>query len=325
MTKTLTSLLKEAGALLESRDYTNAASLYHEAMKLEPGNAAAAMGMAMIHNRTRQPEEALKILQEVWKRIARSRMKKAVAPKAAVLAQIGLARQQMGQVTEALQYFRKANALLPSAELTERIRKLENIVDNPHTIEQLLLRASQLQRAGKLEEAVKVYHAALQLNPDHPEALHGLGLALRAQKDLEGALPLFQQAIMLAPERADYYNDLGILFQERGELDKAISFHKRALKIKEDFAAAYVNLGVAYKRLGKLDEAIAAYRQAIALQPNSPAAHNNLGNLLRIQGDLINARKELEQALLLQPGYPDAIENLAVLEQEASKKLSSSN
>src|SRR5690606_28043544 len=106
----------------------------------------AAMGMAMIYNRTKQPEKALKILQEVWKRIARSRMKKSVAPKAAVLAQIGLARQQMGQIMEALQYFRKANAMQPSTELTERIRKLENIIEKPHTIEQLLIRATQLQR-----------------------------------------------------------------------------------------------------------------------------------------------------------------------------------
>ncbi|MDV6344291.1 tetratricopeptide repeat protein [Nitrosomonas sp. Is37] len=324
MTKTLTEILKEAGALLEGRDYTNATSLYQEAMKLQPGNAAAAMGIAMIHNRTGQPEEALKILQGVWKTISRSRRKKAVAPKAAVLAQIGLAQQQLGRAIEALQNFRRANVLLPSAELAERIQKLESVIENPNTIAQLLIQASQLLRSGKVEEAVKVYHAALQLNADQPEALHGLGLALRAQKDLDGALPLFQQAIMLAPDRADYYNDLGILFQERGELEKAISFHKRALKIKADFVPAYINLGVAYKRMGKLDDAIAAYREAITLQPNSSAAHNNLGNLLRIQGDLVNARKELEQAIKLQPGYQGAIENLAALEQEAKLKSATS-
>ncbi|SFM05467.1 tetratricopeptide repeat protein [Nitrosomonas communis] len=320
MTKTLTDILKEAGAFLEKRDYTNASTLYQEAMKLQPGNAAAAMGIAMIHNRTGQPEEALKILQGVWKTISSSKMKKAVAPKAAVLAQIGLAQQQLGRALEALQIFRQANALLPSTELTERIQKLENVIENPNTIEQLLIRASQLHRSGKLEEAVKVYHAALQINADHPEALHGLGLTLSTQKDLDGALPLLQQAIVLAPDRPDYYNDLGILFQERGEFEKAISFHKRALKIKADFFPAYINLGVAYKRLGKLDDAIAAYRQAIAIQPNSAAAHNNLGNLLRIQGDLVNARKELEQAIQLQPGYQGAIENLAALEQEAKQK-----
>ena len=92
MTKTLTDILKEAGALLEKRDYTSASTLYQEAMKLQPGNAAAAMGIAMIHNRTGQPEEALKILQGVWKSISSSKMKKAVAPKAAVLSVVSACR-----------------------------------------------------------------------------------------------------------------------------------------------------------------------------------------------------------------------------------------
>ncbi|MER2511227.1 tetratricopeptide repeat protein [Nitrosomonas ureae] len=316
MTKTLTATLKEAGTLLEKREYTNAESLYRKAMQLQPDNAAAAMGIAMIHNRTGQPAEALKILQKVWKAISGSKTKKTIVPKAAVLAQIGLAQQQTGRVIEALQSFREANKLRPSAELSKLIQNLENAVENPDTIAQLVSRANQLQHTGKLEEAAKLYHTALQLNPDHPETLHGLGLVLRAQKDLDGALPLIQQAIMMAPDRPGYYNDLGILFQERGEFEKAISFHKRALKVKADFLPAFINLGVAYKRIGKLDEAIAAYRQAITLQPDSPAAHNNLGNLLRIQGDLTGARKELKQAIKLHSGYQDAIENLATVEQE---------
>ncbi|UJP05899.1 MAG: tetratricopeptide repeat protein [Nitrosomonas sp.] len=317
---TLTAILKEAGTLLEKREYTDAASLYRKAMQLQPGNAAAAMGIAMIHNRTGQPEEALKILQNVWKAMSGNKTKKTTTPKAAVLAQIGLAQQQTGRIIEALQSFREANVLRPSAELSKLIQNLESAVENPNTIAQLIAKASQLQRSGKLEEAAKFYYTALQLNPDHPEALHGLGLVLRAQNDLDGALPLIQQAIILAPDRPDYYNDLGILFQERGELEKAISFHKRAIKVKADFTAAFINLGVAYKRIGKLDEAIAAYRQAILLQPNSPAAHNNLGNLLRIQGDLIGARKELKQAIKLHPGYRDAIENLVTVEQELKQK-----
>ncbi|SFM63890.1 superkiller protein 3 [Nitrosomonas nitrosa] len=317
MTKTtLAATLKEAGILLEKREYSNAETLYRKAMQLQPGNAAAAMGIAMIYNRAGQPEEALKILQKVWKAISGSKTKKNIASKAAVLAQIGLAQQQTGRMIEALQSFREANALKPSAELSKLIQNLESAVENPRTIVQLVAKANQLQQGGKLDEATKLYHTALQLNPDHPEALHGLGLVLRAQKDLDGALPLIQQAIILAPDRPDYYNDLGILFQERGELEKAISFHKRALKVKADFTPAYINLGVAYKRIGKLDEAITAYRKAIQLKPNSPAAHNNLGNLLRIQGDLKGARKELKQAIKLHPSYQDAIENLATVEQE---------
>lgn len=319
MAKTLKSMLEEANAFLEKRDYTKATALYRDILKLHPGNAAASMGMTMIHNRTGQPEEALKILQKIWKVISGSKAKKNVSSKAAVLAQIGLAQLQLGRLVEALQIFRQANTLFPSTELAQRIQQLENTIENPNTVEQLLIRANQLYREKNLEGAAKVYQAILQINVDYPEALHGLGLVLHAQKDLDGALPLIQHAIILAPDQADYYNDLGMLFQDLGEYDKAISFHKRALKINSEFVPAYINLGVANKRIEKNKEAIAAYRKAIALQPNSSAAHNNLGNLLRIQGDFSGARKELNQAIKLQPDNQDAIKNLALLELDKTK------
>lgn len=320
MAKTLASILKEAGTRLENRDYTNAAISYRQAIRQKPNNAAAIMGMAIIHNRTGQPEEALKLCSRLWKAVASNKIKINASSKASILVQIGIAHQQMGRLTEALQDFRQANTLFPSDELGNRVQQLKNIIENPSTIEQLLALARKQQRAGDVEAAIKTYYAVLQINADHPDALHGLGLALRIQKDLDGALPLIQQAIILAPERADYYNDLGMLFQDRGELEKAISFHKRALKINADFVPAYINLGVAYKRINKFDDAIDAYRKAIALQPDSPAAHNNLGNLLRIQGDLSGARKELNRAIKLRPDYQDAIENMAEIKKESAKK-----
>ncbi|MBA2483915.1 MAG: tetratricopeptide repeat protein [Nitrosomonas sp.] len=320
MANTLASTLKEAGTLLENRDYTNAAVSYRQAIKENPNNAAAIMGMAILHNRTGEPEEALKLCSRMWKAVTSKKIKISASSKASILVQIGIAHQQMGRLTEALQDFRQANTLFPSNELAMRIQQLENIIENPSTIEQLITLARKQKRTGDIEAAIKTYHAALQINADHPDALHGLGLALCIQKDLDGALPLIQQAIILAPERVDYYNDLGMIFQERGEFEKAISFHKRALKINADFVPAYINLGVAYKRIKKFDDAIDAYRKAIALQPDSPAAHNNLGNLLRIKGDLNGARKELKQAIKLQPSYQDAIDNLNVIKKQSVKR-----
>lgn len=320
MTKTLASTLKEAGIQLENRDYTNAAANYRQAIKENPNNAAAIMGTAIIYNCTGQPEEALKLCSRIWKAVASKKIKISPSSKASIRVQIGIAHQQMGRLTEALQDFRQANSLFPSKELDKRIQQLENIIENPSTIEQLITLARKQQHTGNVEAAIKTYHAALQINADHPDALHGLGMALRIQKDFDGALPLIQQAIILAPERVDYYNDLGMLFQERGDLEKAISFHKRALKINTNFVPAYINLGVAYKRINKFDDAIDAYRKAIALQPDSPAAHNNLGNLLRIKGDLNGARKELKQAIKLQPNYQDAIDNLNAIKKRTVKR-----
>lgn len=325
MAKNLTEILNQAGALLEARDFAQATSYYREALKIKPGNAAATMGMAMIHNRTGQPEKALQALQSLWVAVSKSKAKTISTTKAAVLAQIGLAQEQLGRFSEALVSFKQAHTLLPSEQVLARIQKIENLIASPNAIEQIVHRAGQLRNSGQLDEAGKLYHAALQINPDYADALHGMGLTLRIKNDLVGALPLIQQAIIFNPERPDYYNDLGIVFQDRGEIDKAISFHKRALKVTPDFLPALINLGVAYKRKGSLDEAVATYRKVIEIKPDTPAAHNNLGNLLRIQGKFTAARKALEQALKLQPDYQDARLNLAALDQELDQEEAVSN
>lgn len=316
MAKSLAVLLKEAGELLEEKQFAEAILRYREISTMQPGNAAAAMGLAMVYNRTGQPELALQMLQGIWKRISTSRAKNIKVPKAAVLAQIGLAQELLGRFADALTSFKQSHALLPSNDVVEKIRQLESFINNPQTLGQVVFQAGRLRREGALENAKKLYLIALQMNPDHPDALHGLGLTLRALKDLDGALPLIQQAIMLAPDRVAYYNDLGILFQDRGELDKAVSFHRRALKVDPEFVPAYINLGVAHKRMGNLDEAVNCYRKAIELNPNAPAAHNNLGNLLRSQGKLAEAKIEIKQAIKLWPEYKDAVNNLAAIEKE---------
>lgn len=316
MPKTSAALLKEANTKLDTFDFGAAIKLYRQILTREPNNASATMGLAMALNRTDKPAEAMQLLQKVWQALNAAGSKASPTLQAATLAQIGLAQQQLGRMADALNAYRHAHHLAPSAELEARINKLQEATESPDPTRQLIAQGQQKLAAGDVEQAIKLYQAALQLNADEPDALHGLANALRLRKDFDAALPVLQQAIILAPERANYYNDLGILFQERGELDKAVSFHKRCLKLTPDFVPAHINLGVAYKRLGRIDEAIAVYRQAIALKPGAAAAHNNLGNLLRMQGDLAGARAELDEALRLKPDYADAKANLVALEQE---------
>ncbi|WP_306602701.1 tetratricopeptide repeat protein [Azonexus sp.] len=315
MAKDLVYLLKKAAKKLEEFDFGAATKLYSEALEVQPGNIAASMGLAMVYNRTEKPLDALKILGKIWEAVSAPKNKATPAAMATVLAQVGLAQQQLGKWADALQSYRKAHALTPSDEVAGKIKQLQSLVEMPEPIQQLIQQAMQQHRAGKLDMAVKLYQAALQLNQDHPDALHGLGMVMREKKESNSAMALVQQAIVLEPERADFYNDLGMIFQDRGELEKAINFHKRALRLQVTFAPAYINLGVAYKRLGQLDDAINAYQEALKLQPDMPETHNNLGNLLRLKGDTDGAREALSRALALRPNYLAARQNLEAVEQ----------
>lgn len=302
--------LKQAAARLEQFDFGSALAMYSRVLAAEPGNAAAAMGLAMTYNRTGKPSEALQLLQRVWKAVSLAKPKPGPAQQAAVLAQLGLAQQLLGKLGESLESYRQAARLVRSDDLARRIKQLEPLVSSPLPVQQLILQARQLQGQRQLEEAAKTFRAALQLQQDSAEALHGLALVLRELKTPDEAMPLLQKAVMLAPNRPEFFNDMGLLFQDRSDFAKAVSFHKRAAKVDPSFVFAYINLGVAHKRLGQLDESVGAYRKALEINPGSPEAHNNLGNLLRTMGKLEDAKGHLEKALALKPGYADARANL---------------
>lgn len=311
----LASLLRDAAAKLDQMDLGSALALYQQAVQFAPDNAGALMGLAMAQLRSGQASQALAHFDKLWKAASTAKGKHANTFKASVLAQIGLARQTLGQLKEALQAFEQAHRWMPSTELAQRIAVIKPLLSSPEPVQQLVLGARQMVAADQVDSALKMFNAALQLHADSVEALHGLAMLQRLRGLFDLALPLLQKAVILAPERADLYNDIGMLFQDRGDLPKAISFHKRALKLEPNCVFALANLGVAYKRQGKNDDAIAAYRAALALAPQFAEVHNNLGNLLRIEGQLAIAREHLERAIALKPDYADARANLAAVEQ----------
>ncbi len=312
MKKSFETLSKEASSQLQARDFIKASTLYKQALKLQPNNAAAQMGLAMTYNCQGESKKALELLIAVWQSVqansANEQAKIDSALLAEILAQIGLALHQLGQHDQALIYYTQANTLYSSETLKRQIAELQG--SRISAFEKLINQADSCQARQQWDTAILSYKSALQLNPDNDHAQHGLGNALRIQGDLSAALPYIQQAIIMQPEIAEYHNTLGMLFQQKGEFEKAITFHKRAINLDAKYAAAYCNLGVALKNLSRTEEAIAAYQQALKINPNMPEVHNNLGNLLRIMGDITKAKASLKKALKLRPDYPDAKKNL---------------
>ena len=84
-------------------------------------------------------------------------------------------------------------------------------------------RASDDGRAvcGDLEEARVFARRALELTPDHPQALHNLGIVQYERGELDEAEALFERAIDLQPKFAEAYCNLGNTLRARGKLEKA--------------------------------------------------------------------------------------------------------
>jgi len=168
------------------------------------------------------------------------------------------------------------------------------------------------QQLGRNDDAVDLFRRVVALRPKHPEAHNSLGNALRNKGQLDEAVAACRQAIVLRPDYAEAHSNLGAALGEKGRLNEAVVAFRQAIAIKPDYPEAYYNLCNALAGKGQLDEAIAAGRQAISLRLNYPEAHNSLGNVLKDNGQLDEAVTAFRQAITLMPNFTEAHYNLGI-------------
>ncbi|OIQ99221.1 magnesium-protoporphyrin O-methyltransferase [mine drainage metagenome] len=162
-------------------------------------------------------------------------------------------------------------------------------------------RAFAAHAGGDLAAAEQGYRRLLSAAPDHPEALHLLGVLLHQTGRSDDALGLIGRAIEQRPERHDWYNDLGNIFFQRGALEEATAAFLSAIELRRDDATCWNNLGAVLEAREQHDEAIFAHRQAVALDPHFVAALDNLGKLLSARGDSREAANYLCRAYVENP------------------------
>ena len=165
--------------------------------------------------------------------------------------------------------------------------------------------------AGRLAEAEALYRQVLQVQPEHGDALHLLGVIAHQRQQYELAQQLIGRALVSNPKAASYLVNLGNAQQAAGALDAALASYRQALALQPNFAEAHNNLGNALQALQQFEAAEACYRQALVCQAAYPEAYNNLGLALARQGRYEAALAAYRAALALDPGYPEPHNNLA--------------
>jgi predicted O-linked N-acetylglucosamine transferase (SPINDLY family) len=178
------------------------------------------------------------------------------------------------------------------------------------TIAEALKLALQHHQAGRLQEAEGHCRRILQVQPDHPDTLHVLGVIVYQLHRHDEAVEFIRRAIEMKPEEAEYHNHLGAAYRAQGRLEEAEGCYRQALALNPSNGAAYYNLGNVLKEQGKLEEAVARYRQALALNPDYIEAYNNLAVALRDQGKPHEAVACFRQALAISPRNATVHSNL---------------
>ena len=173
--------------------------------------------------------------------------------------------------------------------------------------------AIEHHQAGRLLQAEAIYQQIFQAEPNHPEALHFLGVIAHQTGRNELAVELIGKALSIKPDYADAHNNLALALQAQGKLAAAVKSYQKALSIKPDYADAFYNLGNTLKGMGNFDEAANHYRKALTFRPNYAEAHYNLGNALKDQGKLDEAVEHYHKALAFKPDYAEPHSNLGLV------------
>ncbi len=169
-----------------------------------------------------------------------------------------------------------------------------------------------LVEAGRPEEAMRQYEAALRLEPDNVHAHHNLGAVLGSLGRIEEGVEHATRAVALAPGNAALRVTLGILLLKAGRPADAEQALQAALAAEPDASVTIGGMAALRLEQGRLQEASKLAEAATARNPFDPRAWYLLGTATARLGDPAGGESFLRQALTLQPGNPDAGYNLAL-------------
>jgi tetratricopeptide (TPR) repeat protein len=166
-------------------------------------------------------------------------------------------------------------------------------------VEQRLATALSLHHRGDTIAAQTIYREVLETTPDHPLALHYLGVIAYQRGDAQAALPLLERSARAVPAEPELQNNLGLAYAACDRESDAIAAYRAALAIQPDHAVTWNNLGLALQSLNDLAGAIAAFRCAVERRPDFAHAHWNLSLALLLDARFEEGWREYDWRLSL--------------------------
>ena len=205
------------------------------------------------------------------------------------------------------------------------------------TVDQALQQAVKAQKAGKVQEAYRLYTAILKAQPKHPDANHNMGLLAVGVGKVQVALSFFKTALEANPKTAQFWLsyidaliELERFVDARIVLDQAKSkgaggdgFEQLATRLNElehepakasqknsepsqDQFQSLIN----FFKQGRLQQAQEQAETLVQQFPKSSVLHNLQGAILKGMGQFDQAIASFKKALTIKPDYAEAAYNL---------------
>lgn len=168
-------------------------------------------------------------------------------------------------------------------------------------------RAHQLYNEGQYDEALETLREGLTLYPHAVELHVGVGYARAAREEFVWARRAFDEALALDPEHEDALAGLGEVLIKFGELDAAVKCFRQTLELGyHDDVDLMLQIGRAAFREGLIEVAKEFFDIAVQQVPDSAEAVALTGYTAHRLGDDDAALKALRKALQLDADHVEA-------------------
>jgi Flp pilus assembly protein TadD len=169
------------------------------------------------------------------------------------------------------------------------------MVPLPKLLEQGVLH----HQGGEIDAATACYVEALRRSPNHPDALHLMGLLDAQQGRVTGAIRRIEDALRHSPKAELYYLNLIAILKTNGDFQAAGRVAAQMVSELPGSAQAHSMNATLCERRGNYAAAEMGRLNAIKLAPRDADLRGELGHMYELQNRLADARKSAEDGLTI--------------------------
>ncbi|MEB3235129.1 MAG: tetratricopeptide repeat protein [Cyanobacteriota bacterium] len=245
------NVLRDLGLFDES------ARAFQEGLRRQPGSLGLLQGLAITLGRQGEHQRVVELLSPLVEQGVPAGGSNALAD---LLLELGNAHHALDQQQLALQRWQQG---AHSAEGEKRLFIGLNT-------------AQVLCGQKRYAEATSICQSLEPLFPNNANLTYAQGVIAKGLGRLDEAVRLFERALELEPAYPICLNTFGLLLREIGRTHQARDCFERALQHQSDFGPAMNNLGSVLKDVARYDEALVWLRRGSQAMADNPAAHSNV-------------------------------------------------
>jgi len=159
-------------------------------------------------------------------------------------------------------------------------------------------KAEQLRRDGHPKDAVQLFRAILEIAPDDPRAILGLGDTFIDLGDADAAEAQFTRALGKDPQNAPILFRKGELLERKGRWGAAVQYYNRAIALRWNYPDPWLAKGEILLNHDHPTEALECFEKVASFEParieawaGAARAHAALGRRGEAEAALANATR----------------------------------